>query len=68
MEDYLSKKYHIYSKNTAQKPFNSHHIQEELLCSPNIAKLHIKEALQKQYESFNFDNFVKIITVTLDLD
>ncbi len=68
MEDYLSKKYNIYSKDLKQKPFNFHHVQEELLCTPTVAKLHIKQALQKQSENFNFDNFVKIIIVTLDLD
>ena len=68
MEEYLSKKYNIYSKDLKQKPFNLNHIQEELLCTPNTAKMHIKQVLQKQYEYFNFDNFVKVITVTLDLD
>lgn len=68
MDDYLSKKYNIYSKNPKQKPFTFHHIQEELLCSPVMAKMHIKNILKRGYEKLNFEQFSKVVCIAIDLD
>ena len=68
MNDYLSEKYKIYSKDSTQKPFTFEHIQDELLCSSVMAKMHIKETLNRAYENLNFEQFSKVIVVALDLE
>ncbi len=67
MRDYLSNRYSMFDQKGA-KVFIPSHVQEELLCAANVASLHIKQTLQKNYSKMTFDQFVKVVEVALDLE
>lgn len=66
MKDYLEKKYSAYGDEG--KIFNCEHVMAEMLCSNSVARLHIKQVLNVQKTNFTKEEFLKIVTVALDLD
>lgn len=65
MRDYLGKKYSYLGQG---KPCNASFLQEELLCSNSLARLHIKEVLGVQKVSFTLEELITVVEVSLDLD
>lgn len=66
MYSYLRNKYSYL--NEVGKVCNHVHVEAELLCSANMARMHIKEVLGKTYENFSKEDFIKIVIISLDLD
>ena len=66
MHNYLSKKYSAYSKEG--RVFTIDHVCEELLCCATSAGIFIKKVLGKNYALMSFEQFHKVVAVTLDLE
>ncbi len=67
MRDYLSHKYNIFAQND-QKVFTQQMIVGELLCGANYALMQTKTTLGVARQSMTFEDFLRVIEVTLDLE